>query len=644
MRGHKFNDRFRQWLLADTAVPHGRHAGPHGRPHHQQRSHWLRVMCLTGLDYFSTLGYQPAIAALAAGAVAPIATLVLVIVTCAAALPVYRRVARESPHGAGSIAMLAKLLPWWTGKLIVLALLGFALTDFIITMTLSASDASAHLTQNPFISDWVQGKELSITLVLLGLVGLLFLRGFRRAIWVATILVSVFLTVNVVVIIAALVHIFDRPTVIDSWWTVLVTQHGDPLFVIAIALLVFPKLALGLSGFETGVVVMPQIQGDRTDTEAQPLGRIRRTHRLLTTSAVMMSSLLITSSFTTVALIPAEEFQEGGRANGRALAYLAHEYLGSGFGTFYDLSTIGILCFAGASAMAGLLNLVPRYLPHYGMAPAWTRTTRPLVLVFTGIAGLVTVVFQANVTAQGGAYATGVLVLITSAAFAVTLAARRTQQRAATVGFGAITVVFVYTTIANIIERPDGLKIAGCFIVAIVLVGFVSRAVRSTELRATSVQLDPGAETIMTAGCGGVIRLVANDPATTDAQRYLDNLQHAGLAHRIPNDEVVFIEVVITDSSEFETDIYVSGMRRHGNRILVVHAGTISNAIAAVSLYLQDTFGCVVHVYFRWTEGTPLTNFFRFLLFGDGAIATMTHEILREAEADVHRRPWIHVA
>ena len=159
-------------------------------------------------------------------------------------------------------------------------MLGFELTDFIITMTLSASDDNAHLTQNPFIPDWVQGKELSITLVLLGLVGLLFLRGFRRAIWVATILVSVFLTVNVVVIIAALVHIFDRPTVIDSWWTVLVTQHGDPLFVIAIALLVFPKLALGLSGFETGVVVMPQIQGDRTDTEAQPLGRIRRTHHL----------------------------------------------------------------------------------------------------------------------------------------------------------------------------------------------------------------------------------------------------------------------------------------------------------------------------------------------------------------------------
>jgi hypothetical protein len=602
-------------------------------------------MCLTGLDYFSTLGYQPGIAGLAAGLLSPLATLILVLLTLFGALPVYRRVARESPFGEGSFAMLERLLPWWQGKLFVLALLGFAATDFIVTITLSAADATAHALENPFLPGFLEGHQLAITLVLIGVLGGVFLRGFKEAIGIAVILVFSYLALNAIVVFVSLRHVVDNPGIIGDWRAALVTQHGNPLMMLAVALIVFPRLALGLSGFETGVVVMPLVEGDPGDDPRKPLGRIRNTKRLLTTAALIMSSFLMTSSVVTTLLIPHEEFEEGGAAAGRALAYLAHEYLGDGFGTIYDISTILILWFAGASAMAGLLNIVPRYLPRYGMAPDWTRATRPLVIVFTTIAFAVTIIFRASVEAQAGAYATGVLVLITSAAVAVTLATRSAGQRAMTAGFALIAAVFAYTTVVNIFERPDGLKIASLFIGAIVIVSLISRTVRSVELRAYPVEFDETAiRFIEDAARHGTIRIIANHPDERNTREYLLKERKEREASNIPvGAPVLFLEVSVRDASEFASRVEVRGESIGGFHVLRADGAAIPNAIAAVLLAIRDLTATEPHAYFGWVEGNPLRFLGRFVFFGEGDIAPVTHEILRKAEPNLARRPVIHV-
>ena len=632
---------FVAWLL-EGHTPHAE--GLHPQAAHPHQHAWWQVMCLTGVDYFSTLGYQPGIAALAAGVLSPLATVVLVLVTLLGALPVYRRVARESPRGEGSIAMLERLLPFWRGKLFVLVLLGFAATDFLITMTLSAADATAHVVENPFVGSALRGHEVAVTLVLLALLGGVFLKGFSEAIGIAVALVAVYLALNVVVVVVALSHVIGHPVVVGDWTTALTGKYSDPLVMVGIALLVFPKLALGLSGFETGVAVMPLVRGAPTDTERNPAGRIAGARRLLTTAALIMSAFLVTTSFVTTLLIPADEFQPGGAANGRALAYLAHEYLGGAFGTVYDVSTIAILWFAGASAMAGLLNLVPRYLPRYGMAPDWARAVRPLTLVFTAIAFLVTWLFDANVDAQGGAYATGVLVLISSAAVAVTLSCWRKRQRRATLAFGLIAAVFVYTTGANVAERPDGVKIGACFIAGILLVSFVSRVRRAFDLRVTGVTLDPMAELFIRDTARREITLIANEPGCRDHTDYRAKLGQVVRDHHLPSEhDVVFVEVTVTDPSDFETELFARGEIHQDQRVLAVTGSSVPTALAALVLHVRDLTGRRPHLYFGWTEGSPLANLLRYLVLGQGEVAPVTREILRRAERDRARRPHVHV-
>jgi hypothetical protein len=591
-------------------------------------------MCLTGVDYFSTLGYQPGIAFLAAGFLSPLATLILVLVTLFGAYPVYRSVAGQSPEGQGSIAMLERLFPRWKGKVFVLVLLGFAATDFIITITLSAADATAHIMENPFVPGWLQHR-MGLTLLLLALLGAVFLKGFTEAIGLAVSIVGVYLFLNLIVVGTALSQVASNPTLIGNWQANLWREYGSPWLMLGISLVLFPKLALGLSGFETGVAVMPLIRGDVQQ-------RIRNTRRLLLTAALIMSVFLVGSSVTTTLLIEPKEFQPGAKASGRALAYLAHRFLGEGFGTVYDLSTIAILWFAGASAMAGLLNLVPRYLPRYGMAPEWARASRPLVVVFTTIAFVVTILFRANVEAQGGAYATGVLFLMSSAAIAVT---RSVWDRPQRWPFLIISIVFVYTTIANIFERPEGIKIASFFISATIVTSLVSRALRSTELRVTEVHLDRAVREFLRSDTDRIIRIVAHRPDNQTPEEYDQKDEEARIAHNLdPDEHLLFLEIERADASEFGGPLDVRGVTVGRHKVMRASSAAIPNAIAALLIHLRDMTNRLPHAYFGWTEGSPIVFVFRFVFLGEGDVAPVTHEVLRKTIADRNQRPIVHVA
>ena len=670
--------------------------GPYEKEGHHHQHPWWQVMCLTGVDYFSTLGYQPGIAFLAAGFLSPIATLVLVLLTLFGALPIYGRVAAESPHGEGSISMLESLLSRWKGKLMVLVLLGFVATDFVITITLSAADATEHIVANPFVEHHLHflHHEIIVTLILITTLGAVFLKGFKEAIGIAIVLVIAYLTLNTVIILSGIYHIAQNPTLLTDWKTMLMGQpniSGNPFRMIGLALILFPKLALGLSGFETGVAVMPLVKGNRslTDEEQEAIhatqsptaqagpsvqellaGRINNTRKLLRSAALIMSVLLIASSMVTTLLIPAQKFcpatnvagahaeppsfclpgQPKGEASGRALAYLAHENFGEIFGTLYDISTILILWFAGASAMAGLLNIVPRYLPRYGMAPNWARATRPLVIVYTLIAFVVTIIFKANVEAQGGAYATGVLVLMTSAAFAVTISAKRRAERRWPV-FLIIALVFAYTTIVNIFERTDGIKIASFFIGAIILISLVSRVYRSTELRVERVHLDDEAKKFIAEATSGPIRIITNRLETGTLDEYERKEKEKRDANHIPHsDSILFFEVAISDASEFVGKLNVRGERVGKYKILRTESPVVPNAIAALLLHLRDKYlkdrehpNNLPHVYFGWSEGNPITYLLKYVAFGEGDTAPVTHEVLRQAEKVPERRPIVHV-
>jgi hypothetical protein len=607
---------FGRWILGGSRMDERAHTA-------RQKTHpWYAVLWLTGVDYFSTLGYQPGIALLAAGAISPIATSILVLVTLACALPIYAQVARRSYVGQGSMALLENLLPGWSGKVLVLILLGFAGTDFVITMTLSAADAAQHAVENPFLHPILGGSRLEIALGLLALLALVFLMGFNEAIHLAAAVAIPYLALNLAVIIRSSWEILHRPYLFHQWRASL-ALHGDWTALMLAGALVFPKLALGLSGFETGVSVMPLVSGDVNQSADQvPHRRIRNTHKLLAAAALIMSVMLISSSFVTTLLVPADAYRIGGAANGRAIAYLAHRLLGDAFGTVYDLSSILILWFAGASAMAGLLHLIPRYLPRFGMAPLWVAYARPLVLALLAIDVVVTLVFHASV-AQGGAYATGVLVLMLSAAVAAALALWRENRPLSSLYCWLVSAVFLYTVVANVFERPDGIVIASIFITAVIGFSAASRYRRSTELRVANL-------TIVDDASARTWESILDKKVNLVPIRGLDAAARGRKAAEIRQyysvqGPLAFIHVQLLDNrSEFLASLHMRVSVEDDQYLIEVsQAIAIANTIAYISELLDP-----ISIFLGLSRENLMTQSLRYLLWGEGETGLMVYTIL----------------
>jgi hypothetical protein len=338
-----------------------------------------------------------------------------------------------------------------------------------------------------------------------------------------------------------------------------------------------------------------------------------------------MSVLLIVSSFVTALLIPEGAYKDGGPASGRAIAYLAHEYLGNAFGSVYDISTIFILWFAGASAMAGLLHLIPRYLPRLGMAPHWVAYSRPLVLMLFAFNVFITLIFRGNVEAQGGAYATGVLVLMSSAAVAAAISLWKEHRLPLSLYCWLVTVVFAYTTGANVIERPDGIIIASCIIVFILTVSGVSRYIRSTELRVAGTTFaDQASKRLWESMIGRKVNLVPIRSLDADARK--ERIQKIRANYKV-HGPLAFLHVGLLDNrSEFLSPLEIKVTEEAGAYLVESsQAVAIANAVAYLSEALHP-----ISILIGLSRQSLMRQSIRYFLLGEGETGLMVYAVLQK--------------
>jgi hypothetical protein len=657
---------------------------------------WLLVLSLVGLDYFSTLAYLPSIAVAEAGPLAPIAALGVSLVTLLAALPVYLYVVGRSPQGEGATGLLERRVHGWFGKFLILMLLGFVAADFVITRTLSLADASLHILHNPYWQDhvhsfqqnkeavraslpavlqgrffdfWTEQLVLTVVLSLVGFGFYAFLQtGLSHAfLRFAAAVVGLYLLLSVFVVGSGVFLLVSQPELVKSWWSdvgrVTGAGHGTtPLAsswgLLFVGLYFFPKVALGVSGFELSMAVAPLIQARPGDDPARPRGRIRDARKLIFLSALVMAILVPAATLIVTLLVPVDALK-GGSAAHRALAYLAHGegadksevpslgwIFGPVFGTVYDASTALILVFAGASAILGIRNLVPGFLARFGMQLEWARKVGVMTHLFNTTILLVTVWFQASVSAQQGAYASSVLVLLTSAAVAALLDVRARLHGSwlgpvASAPFLVLTLFFLYMAGLNVLHNPYGLAIAMIFVAITLSTSLASRYLRNRELRFHGFAFaDDGSRRRWEEIRNLEFQvLVPHRTGQTTLLQKEDEVRHK---HRLaPDVPIIFIEVELGDASEFYHEPMMRIDHEEGREVIrLSRVASVSHVLAAIGLEFTKV-GRPPEIIFGWSSEGPVAAMLHFLFLGQGNVPWMVHELIRHAEPNPARRPRV---
>jgi hypothetical protein len=663
-------------------------------------SHWVWVLCLVGLDYFSSLAYQPSIAFAAAGSAAPLATLLVIAATFLGALPVYCYVAGRSPSGQGAAAILERLLRGWRGKFLILALLGFSATDFVMTKTLSVADAAEHLIDNPFppwqavlthlgasetvaqilpsgdiraqvVHRWNRQVVITLILLVLGFAfWAVFRRGWnRRVLQVSVVIVAIYLALSGIVIGSGLRYLHQNPNYVNAWLDRL--YRGDQLpitgifaghgcwSVALVCLTAFPVMSLGLSGFELSMVVMPLVKTARKDPSETIRDRVRDTRKLLFVAAGIMGIYLAGSALVATTLLAPQTILQTGQASDRVLAYLAHGgqladgqpstvlngLFGPWFGSLYDLATVLILCLAGASITMGLRDLLPPYLHRLGMELDWAHKTGAILHMLNAVNLVVTLAFRASVTAQRGAYAMSVLTLIAATAGAAALDRwhRKSGHWLLRMPWYFLLVcgAFFISAIGAAVHGMGSMLISFLFVAAIVATSFASRLIRTMELRFEGFEFKDAQSHFLWDSLV-YLQFPMLAPLRPGQERLLDREKHIRCKHRLgPDIPLVFLEAELGDASDFYHRPLVEVTQEEDRFVIrITRSASIAHVIAAAALELSKV-GKPPELHFGWSESSPFAANVNFLFFGQGNVPWMVRELIQRAESNPAQRPDI---